>query len=365
MFKSFAFMPRDIDASFYYEVWEEVQRLRWYFYKFARDNADEAMQRALMHTLTHFNPNGNLTAYIKKLAREIHKGGKKKHILVDFLEQTLAEEDEYNETQAKVDTGRISDFSSELIKNIDGQESKYQDVVEVALEFMDKFILLCEALIHRDTTTTYYPEPFIKECLRISSKCDNFNSLCINLYRNFEDDFRWFLDLDNDNVGQWKETDYLLINQSRSKRVKLINTETGQEVEDADLEDWKISGSLGSGTNKKRVIKVYYSDIWDTMCDLVDDTETNQMKFIIDDTYIIRTLGGSFSVINPDLYNIYDLIRMEILTNVLQDTYGRVLNVGSDAIYLLCSPAYKIKTGERIIREIPINFEFIDITDSI
>ena len=82
-------MSPEIDISFYYDVWKEIGNLRWYFYKFAGVNADEAMEKTLFHTLTHFNAEkGSLSAYVKKLAREITKENSKL-VYVDFLEQTL------------------------------------------------------------------------------------------------------------------------------------------------------------------------------------------------------------------------------------------------------------------------------------
>ena len=38
-------MQSDINIAFYYEIFNEIQKLKWYFYKFAGVNAEEAMQR--------------------------------------------------------------------------------------------------------------------------------------------------------------------------------------------------------------------------------------------------------------------------------------------------------------------------------
>lgn len=364
MLKSFSFMFGGVDYTFYYDVWTEIQKLKWYFYKFAGENADEAMHKTLMHTLSHFDTNrGNLSAYIKKLAREITKDNGKL-IFVNFLEQTLAYGEGDEEEKPQVDTGKVQDFSTEVIDNIILDESRRAEIINLALEFMDKFIILCEALIKHDTSTVYYPEIFISECLKLSQKCRNFNQSCIDIYLEFKEDFEWFLTLDEGNIGSWKETDYLLINQRQSKRVRLLNEDTDQEVIDADQESWYLSGNLGKG-RRKRVIKVYYESEWETMCDLVDDCETNCMKFVMDDSYIVRTLGGSYSVLNPDLYNLYDLIRMEILTNVLQVTGGRVLNVGSECIYILCDSDFDCCFEQKRIRGIDIDFSAVDITDTL
>ena len=363
MFKSFSFMPKEIDIAFYYEVWEEIQALKWYFYKFAGVNADEAMQRTLMHTLMHFqSERGNLSAYVKILAIESTKDNSKL-VLVDFLEQTLASDDE--EMTPTVDVGRVNDFSSDVIEEMELSVSRRTDVVNLALEFMDKFITLCEALIRHDTSTKYYPEVFIKQCLKINDKCTNFNRLCLDLYMEYSDDFQWFLDLVNESSDVWKESDFLLISNNKSKRVKMINPDTGLEVEDADNEDWQIVGKLGEGDQKKHILRVHYEDVWEMMCDLVDSTETNEMKFIIDNSYIIRTFGGSTSVLNTDLYNEYDLIRNEILTNILLDTNGRILNVGSENIYLLCNAGYQIRRNKRTVCGHTFEFKYEDITDTI
>lgn len=364
MLKSFSFMPKEVSEDFFYDVWTEIQKLKWYFYKFARDNADEAMQRTLMHTLTHFQSDGNLQAYIKKLAREITKDNKKL-VFVDFLEQTLAEDDDAPENSARVDTGRVSDFSNDIIQQMENEVDRRPEVAELALEFMDKFLILCESIIKHDTTTRYYPEVFMKSCLKLCNKCEGFNNICIDLYMEYSDDFNWFLHLDDNNVGTWKETDYLLISQNLSKRVKLINEDTEEEVQDADVEKFFLQGKLGVGASRKKIIKIPYEHIWEKMCDLIDSFETNEMKFIIGDQFIIRTLGGSLSVVNPDTYNYYDLVRMEILTNLLQETNGRLLNVGSSSIYLLCNADFNMKLKHRVIKGIPIDFEAIDITASV
>ena len=59
-------MDKEIDIAFFYEVNQEINGLKWYFYKFTGANAEEAMQRTLMHTITHFQAEkGNLSAYVK------------------------------------------------------------------------------------------------------------------------------------------------------------------------------------------------------------------------------------------------------------------------------------------------------------
>lgn len=362
--RSFAYMRDEVAPDMYYMIWSEIEKLKWYFVKFAGNNADEAMQKTLMHAITHFSAEaGSLPAYVKKLAREITKDNGKL-IFVDFLEQTLSDEDDELRQTSRVNTGKTEDFSNTVVDEMMIEEDEGKDIVQLALLFMDKFLILCEALINRDTSTTYYPDTFIKECLRISSKNPNFNSVCIDKYMQHSGGIKDFLDVGEDNIGVWRETDYSLLQQNVSRRVRLCNKRTGMWVEDADLEDFRLDGNLESKTGVKRVVKVRYEKLWERLCDLVDSSDSNVLKYIIDDQFIIRTLGGSLSVVNPNLYNIYDLIRDEILTNVLIDTNGRVLNVGSECFYLLCSEGYG-EISKRVINGIEIELDTEDITDSI
>lgn len=104
-------------------------------------------------------------------------------------------------------------------------------------------------------------------------------------------------------------------------------------------------------------------DLWDRLCDLIDSYETNECKFIMGDNFIVRTLGGSYSILNTDLYNFYDLIRSEIVTNILYDTNSKLLNVGTECIYILASA--NITLPKRIVKGIPIEFDIEDITDTL
>lgn len=358
-------MPKEIDMKFFYEVYNEIHNLKWYFYKFSGINADEAMQRTLYHTLMHFDAErGNLSAYIKKLAREITKENGRT-VLVDFIENTLADNtdnDEEEELQSTVDTGSIRDFSTTLINEMELNIDRHQEVVNIALEFMDKFVILCDALIRHDTSTKYYPDTFIKSCLAVNAKCTNFNSLCLDIYMEYKEDFEWFLSLESDEED-WKESDFAMINNNKSKRIRLVNSETNEGVLDADTESWKVVGNLNN--SEKRIIKVYYEDLWEYFCDLIDDTETNEMKFIIGNSYILRTFGGSQGVLNTDLFNFYDLVRYEIVTNVIIDTRGRVLNIGSENIYLICNSDMNKAGMNRTVHGHPIELQYVDITDSI
>lgn len=362
--RSYSFMPEEVDIGFYYEVHKEINNLKWYFYKFAGVNADEAMERTLYHTLTHFNADkGSLAAYVKKLAREITKENSKL-IYVDFLEQTLSDDDDSPEGQTKVQGGSVRDFSDDVADAMELAEDRRHEVVKLALEFMDKFMLLVDALKRRDTSTRYFPDVFIKSCMSINRRCMNFNQLCFDVYEEHGDDFKWFLEL-GQRSENWRESDFMMLRSSGSKRLKFVSPITGEEIEDADVDKFVVQGKLGEGSAKKRIIKVSYYDAWSLMCDLIDDSETNEIKFVIGDSYVIRTFAGSLSGLNTDLWNMYNLVRSEILTNVLIDTGGRVINVGSEHFYLLCNPGMNKQYMERDVHGYKLRFDYEDITDTV
>lgn len=362
--RSFSFMQPEIDIGFYHEVWTEINELKWYFYKFAGVNAEDAMERTLYHTLTHFNSDkGSLSAYVKKLAREIAKENGKL-VFVDFLEQTLSEEDEGREVNTKVSGGSVHDFSDDVADAMELEEDRRPEVVRLALEFMDKFLLLCEALKRRDTSTRYFPDTFIKECMSINRRCPNFNKLCFDVYDEYCEEFRWFLELDQRGEN-WRESDFMMIRNSKVKRAKLVHPYTDEEVEDADVEEFELQGKLGGGSAKKHIIRVNYYDAWSLMCDLVDSATTNEMKFVIDDNYIIRTFAGSVCGLNTDLFNMYNLVRYEILTNILLDTGGKILNIGSENFYLVCTGELDRMFLERDVHGYKLRFDYEDITDAL
>lgn len=335
------------------DIWDEISKLRTYFIKFAGANADEAMQRALMHTLTHFDANkGSLQVYIKRLAREITKDGGR-YIYVDFLEDTVSND---TPNQIKVDAGKLEDFSVGVVNRLQDPYPVRDKLEHLALSYLDKFVLLCNSIIKHDTTTTYFPNIFIKTVLKLSDLYrGNFNQECLNLYREYKEDIEWFLELDENNTGVWSEADFLLLKQSVSKRVTLVNSRTGKPVIDADYEDCEVKGTIGAS---KCILKVPYYDIWDNLCKLVETNETNELRFVMGNNFIVRTLGGSLTTVNPNIGNIYDLIRDEIVTNILHDTGGRLLNISEENVYVLCDKSRIGMKRERVLRGIEVNIDY-------
>lgn len=337
-------------------LWSEIQANHLYFRKCCGAEADEAMQTALMHSLKHFDENkGSLQGYIKALAKSLSYSDNR-FICVDFLEQTVDENEGIEEKKSSYIKHK-SDFSEEIIDELYLSEDRTPEVIDLALGNMDKFLVLCKAMEVKDSSTVYYSDVFIKTCLDLFKRCKNFNEVCLELYREYGKEMEVFLNLDKNNIGTWYEADYTFLNSRKSRRIILVNSQ-GDEIEDADLEEFFIKGKL----KDKKIVRVRYKEIYESLLDLVDSPCTNEIKFVMQDRYIIKTLGGSLSICSPKLYNIYDLVQDEILTNLLRDMRNSsILNVGSECMYFLCRPDYELEIPKRIIRGIPLEFEVEEV----
>ena len=99
----------------------------------------------------------------------------------------------------------------------------------------------------------------------------------------------------------------------------------------------------------------------------MDSLDINPIKFCIGDSYVFRTLGGSYSLINSSLFREYDSILMEIITNLVRDLSARYICHGSENMYFLVPPARdamsKPEPKNRVIRGVSIHFDYVDITD--
>lgn len=351
--RSYSF-NEDIEyGDLYYRIWNTIQENKGYFLKYCGRDADEAMQMSLLHSLTHFDPAlGNLKYYILSLARDITRVGNKL-VFVDFLDRTLESEDELETRKSNVDTGSIVDFSDEVIHNMYLEIDKSDEIADLALSYMEMFLLLCESLITRDSSTTYYSKSFISECLDLSRKVVGFNDKCIELYETYGDAMKDFLSWgikDSD----WREADYGLLSTRKSRKVVLVD-DFGIPILDADKQVYKVSGRLDG----KRIVRVRYSNIHYRMCSEIIKGDITKLKFSIGDRFIVRTYGGSVTLVNPNMVNVCELIKMEIITNILQDTNARYLNIGSDYIYMLVND--KASIPERKLYDMTVKFNIEEV----
>lgn len=327
-----------LDAELCSEILIVIKQLKYYFIKFNKGRYEEAMQRTLYHALEHYNEmSGDLTPYIKSLARDILKE----------YDKCLP----YENIELYVnDVETVDDIAETAISNTFVGAVDKQEVVSIALAYTGYFLTLCESILKQDVKAVYFPKEFKSECLRVVGKNGKqFNDICIELYREYGDSMRNFLSVTSTFSDKWVEADYARVDECVSKRVKL----TGDLDRGTNL---KVIGKLSG----KKVVRVQYRDVLDYMCDLIDeDGVSNMMRFNIGEDYIIRTLGGSLSVVNPSLFNMYELCKTEILTNILYDTGGRLLGTGYDYFYLLVRK--EVNIPERTFGNITIFFEVEEI----
>ena len=354
--KSISIAHDELDSSLCYDAWTIIQKFKFYFQKVSHGDGNELMLSVLEHVLQHYNPDyGELAPYILSLSRTMSKRDVRV-TPVDFLEWTLTDE---IDRQASV-SGNQADLVDEVMTRIDTTEDKVVAVIELALSNMTFFNLMCESMVNMSSTTKYFPDYFRKSCLKLLSRCGGkkFTDICMYIYRKYKSDFNKFMGSDVENAGKaWRELDKGVIQRNTSKRIILVEKGTNIPVKDPDKCEWEIQGILG----ERRILKVPYIDLMNIMIDFIDSDEINPIKFTIGESYICRTLGGSLSVVNTNLFYQYDNFKLELLTNLVYDLDARILVCGEESVYMLANKDYP-QMPERVIRGIPVAFEVVDVT---
>ena len=365
MLQSFTYILNStVDQSLQCRVYNEIQKLRRYFYKFCRNKADECMEYVYFIVLENYSEaKGELTPYIKKLARESVKYvTHRREICTEFLEDSVVEDDlAFEGVNNKVSYGSVNDFSNNLLRNIIIDQNKRSYIIrDLVLSYPSKFIQLCESFINHDSSLIYYPDSFKKQCLNLAKGCDSFKDICLSIYNDYKD---LLLEFNIDECAEednkyWRQYSKNIIDRDSSKRICLVNPKTKKIVENPDYENFIINGSIGN----KRVIKVHYANAWETMCDMVDSDTTNAIKLVIEDSYIIKTLAGSVSLVNADVYNYYDIFRGEILTNILSRVNAKVIGIGSENFYLLVDKNVEINIEPLWVNGVYLDFFYEDLS---
>ena len=355
-------MTLDINYRLFSDLYQEITSLDRYFYKFNRLNAEEAKSRTLLHVLSHYDSSGSkdLRPYIKKLAREIMKDGYR-DIPVDFLEQTVVEDEEAVDNGYLKQQHKTPDFTDEVLASIVNAKSRYESVVGVALVSMKWFLLLCQLLENGGSVSaTYFPAEFKKACLSVSKNYEAFTADCLTIYLQHGDEMQHFIQYESSRPEGWSEANYTVEN-GRKYRKGRLESEEGVDLYNIDLQEYKFTGTLGNGA---RIYRVYFDKILDVLFELVFSPVTNCVKFVVDSCYIVRTIGGSWSILNPSLDTEIDLIRSELLTNILLETNGKLLSCGSDSVIIVTPGELCIRQG-RCFCGINLDFVYKDITDEL
>ena len=346
--RCFGYMSSEFDNILCKRVLGVIQELKYYFVRFNNSSADLAMQRTLHHALLHYQDDGDLVPYIKKLARTIMINNDKT-VPSEFMEATI------------VDTAEDI-VTTVLDKVLEG--SFINKIHSMVVGYMHYFLVLCESIKSQNSLTSYFPSEFKRECNRLAKLDSNFVPLCLDIYDKYGQEIRDFLECET-LERTWRETDYSSLELYASKRVKFVDKRgTVLDIDkcmqsDLDTEDLYIVGKLAN----KRIVKIQYDEVWDTMCELIDSDKNNEMKFTVGSTTTIRTLGGSWSVLNPVLDHEYELCLDEIVTNLIIATKGRYLGRGIRYMYFLVEEVLEIEP--KIAMRQVLEFEEIDITDTV
>ena len=218
--KGVSFAKDDVfDSEKCYQIISAIKGLSYYFQKFNGDDYEVAMSEALYHAMEHFDADkGELVPYLKKLAREIMKPDSRL-VFKDFLENTVSDDiDSYGNGHTKVIKEPEVTYIDEYAE--DSSAEQREQIIALALNDMNFFVILCESLLSKDTTTKYFPKAFKTSCLKLAKAIPLFNAICLDLYFKYKDGFAEFM-LEDTCVPIWHELDAGFIAKNTSKEGKV------------------------------------------------------------------------------------------------------------------------------------------------
>ena len=348
LLNSFAFEKKPITPEKQGLIWQGIKSLESSIkYSVGKDNTTETMQLMFAHAIEHFDETeGNLKGYLRRLSQTILNTTNSKEVLADMsdgnLNYAIGSADSGSEpTMVTKPPEKVTpDFAENVINTLYVEEALQQDIFDLVKEYLVDYVTLCQRLLSGDIDRFNYSVPFVKRCIELSRIYKaQFNEACVALYNSNKTVFDRFAfdgqDKADCNIeNSWRETDYTIINSKKSKRILFYNKQTNEEVKDVDNEAFYVLGAKNL-SESKRILRVDFFLAWLKLCDLLDSDQTNEMKLILGNDFLVKTLGGSLSLVNPALYNIYELLKTEFVTNVLHETNGRLLSVGTKSIYIL------------------------------
>lgn len=355
LLNSFAFEKADeVSPEKFAYVWNAIEELEGYIWKQVKlkDFVPETKQLIFFHAISHYNESeGDIKPYLKKLAKTIHKTTVGPEILVSFEDGNMVYSLGGSETGTPTDANLITkapnkvtpDFSGSVIEKLYMKDELTEALYSLVLNHLEDFVVLCKALKYASTEKLSFNDDFQLKCIELSHQYhDAFNKACLELYEGYQQVFDIFttdtahmkiVDI-NDIEGIWRESDYNYISKHMSKRVLFYNKKSNQLVQDPDSEKFYVIGAKNLGATK-RIFKVDFFKAWLYLCDKIDSDQTNELKLILGNQFVVKTLGGSISMINPALYNVYELIKSEFITNILYETSGRLISQGTKTAYVL------------------------------
>ena len=356
------YLPQEFDRQLAYQITECLKSLRHLVA--GKGDSSEIIDKVFHHALYNFKPyKGELSHYIAKLLTDT-RVTVKGEMHFDALDKVIS--DQVLRTGSKKDSAMgktiIVDTDSGISPRIDSYDKIVEKIVDFALDNLPSFVTLCEALVAHNSQNQHFAPVFKKSAKSLYLEYpDKFIPICLDLYKKYGSAMREFIKEDAEELASWIEADYV---QQRicSKRVKLLHPD-GTICADPDTEPFVVKGALGD----RRLYRVNYKELFDVLSEYVDSLDINPIKFCIGDSYVFRTLGGSYSLINSSLFREYDSILMEIITNLVRDLSARYICHGSENMYFLVPPARdamsKPEPKNRVIRGVSIHFDYVDITD--
>ena len=326
---SIEYFPCRLDCTLVYEVEEVLQQMDGYFYKFCGKEADEARAKVLLHTLTHYkSEKGDLKPYIKSLIRDILKDGGKL-VCVDFLEETVSEDDSDTEGSKFQNLTRVPNFVDKLIA--DNDDVVFDLVSKLVLTSLRDFLLLSQSLISGSINVFGFSRPFIENCLKITKEHPRFNEVCVKVYDLYKDDINYFLSCEE--MGYLYEADFT--KSVYSQQVAIVDRYTGFKLPDPDRlpdDELLIKGKLGD----RVIYRIDYLDILENIEAMYSDTKASFLRLTIGNYYIARNLSGQVIYGNPSIQSLLSVAKHELLSTLQKFSLGRLLVAGSEHFYMLC-----------------------------
>ena len=357
------YLTPEFDIAKAYQIQEGLRSLSYLIKN--KPDPSELENTVFVHAMRCYSPSkGELMPYLAKLLTETRVTGKSE-VHLEHLDKVVS--DQVHRVGKKKDSalGKTIIVSPDagITPRTEGYNEQYEKMADFALSDIQSFLVFCKALVEGNSQNRHFNPAFKSKARSLYNSYESFIPICKDIYFKYRSDMIRFIQPQpkyENELDSWVEADYV---QDRilAKRLLFLNMD-GSVCTDPDKTPFIISGAY----NNKRIYAVKYRELYDYFVDCIDSLETNPIKFCIGDSYVFRTLGGSYSYINSSLFSQYDAMLMEIITNLCRDLSARYITKGSECLYFLVSPLRDgkefSKPKVRDIRGVHLSFEYEDIT---